>query len=1583
MAILTGTSKSRFPQFDDPNIGAGVLIGRGQRASIDFLTQMNRIIENNYVEDGVQNIPGFTTVERSFSKIKKPSKRRILTQRPQATVFIKKRMFSTLRSNYDIKFMNEKEKVFLRASKRLFERKTEELAFYESLSNIESIFDNRGFLKVDDISDGILDSILNLVENSFVGVNIITGGRLGVLEAIKSNPTLQGIPGLSHFANLLGQLIDLREINQRSKGNEFTTWISDPSNPDTVGIGSGVGVIELNQVANFNTRVSLEAGGQGGASLEIQDPYRIMVITADDIEIALREAIAEKDSPKIQISDFSRDLLERARLLDIDLNERRRDRGVSEVNFEFILSSETVVGTVVQTAEEFDKFSISNISVNQRFEGAEITIALEIIQLLIGWHSIQKRFLANFQVINEEFSSVRQRLRNEFVGHSIIQQMDLVHVFMNSNTRDDTAQENLPVNLTDLLTLGAGFQGDGLDVNAIKAEQEELAPHIPNFLYATMRERSAFRSDGVQTFSGLVTTVDTSYSAASGSFTISVSCKDNSEFMQISKVNINPSLSQPKTMLEDPLTPFELDIDPGTGLVKTEPELSTENLQRLRYLRFDDGMQVGEKPTSRNMWQNTAVGGRVKTFQHFPGLIYKWKQGILTETLNVNTRKPINGTGATIADVVETYGVTVLDNPFSGLDAADVVSILVSGRPHNYSTFLKHTLDIGTFSTDNTNQSKFYFNFLFDFLERQDHIHGDFIPAVPSPIDPQVASEAFKLTKTLRGLNQQLQRKERELAGLEDKMQRETPVVGGNLRKGGLQTSIKILKEQIATAKTGNIDGENVGADNLKRASLGTAGNDVYVSFDETEFPEIKRKLKYRLKKKPEDVRYNKDQNFLVISEQYDADTDIQAFARNLRDRGPDLFNSQFESPWDQCENAAKSVGFEFFADSQGNLVFRPPQYNRTPLSLLLKVIALEKSEGVSYAPKFLSSLFDTRENALIREITLVELQIFENLLLLGQVSAPGIVLSIDGETTSDGNKIWTIDKATLEQELNLREVFTIEEQQGLRNNKQTSGLFIDDLATELITVRNSILELKGQDFQRKDFRDQKILAEAAKEISNQTLPGEDTSGSENASVNRLNITNKIADFISRRQLLGRALAGLQKNFKEFQVQGGEFTPSNLFTPSSITSQLSGDNASLPVFPKYMEDLIENDLTNEDGWRSGKRFIIEDDVIISMSLSARTPDFNRVEVIGNQDFLDTKEGGLGSIPLVFWAGAVDYDSWRQFGYKAAQTFYRADFTDAESQCAPYAIFKLQEQRKKIHSGSITVMGNEFYQAGDVIYLNNRSMLYYVTAVSHDFDFNTGVFQTQLDLSFGRALGEYIPTTLDVIGKGILANDRKQIGNIKAVRSNVPSDYTFYLETIFFNSWNSLTTDNAGDAEVQFKSSKRAQELVRNVIGKAEGQIRKNQGIARIEVRTFWFNDLLKDDESKLTLDRAKLIGKWVKELLIQQESIQADILEKRFDSSNVVQIVPIDLNPDEQKLGEKEKKLRRFPSSQAWAGLSPFAANDGVELPLNAIDIFFVAERSRFGDQPAIKLDDSDIVKGSSTPLLPPQTRAARRRVTA
>jgi hypothetical protein len=1606
MAILKGTSKTRFPPFTDSSVGSGQVLRQAQDALFQAIRGLNDSNwESQFVESGTQNIPGFSTFDQSYSQIKQPSRRQVITKRTQATVFVKKKMFSTLKDNFDVRFMDSDEKLFIKAVKLLFERKAHELSFYENLTNIQSIFDDSGFLKIDKLNEQFFSSIGALIQSLF-GPNALfdagsDGSQVLVSTIIDQNPILSNVV-TSYLANLLDDLIKVQDVNRRARGSHFTNWVVDYRNPDNSGVGPGVGVLELNLVQRIQTNVSNQPGN-GSATFSFQDPYKISLITDADVEIALGEAIAQSGIAGGSFRTLGLKLLDLAEGFDARLNKLRRDARQSEINFEYDYSTGSVLGNIVELNVSFDKFSIglyigepgkSSIG-SEAFNLEQAALAKEIISYLEQYRLLDERNISIFKTLNEQFSGIRQRMRNEFVGHSIVQQFDAVHIFVNSKTRDVTPESEKAIS-SNIFLDGLNVQGDALDVFSIKAEWEATAPNLPFSFYLAIRDRSQWRSDGVQVFSGVVDSISTNYNASDGSFSLNISCKDNMEFLKAGRFNRLPSVAQPGGLINDPLTPFKLDIDPSSGLVKGDPKLSDQNIKRLDYLRYDDGILTGKRVTEQNIAQDKVAGGLVTVFQHSPGLFYRWKDGIISETLSVNTRKPLNGKGPTLSEIIDVYGVTTFSNPFSGLDAADVISIMITGRPYNYATFIKHATDTGTFSIDSSNQEKFYFNYLFDFFERGPIIPGNFVPAKSSLISAEVAAAAFREKQKIDGKAKSRYRLEQEIAATSDSIATmmfdgtltinneafegppsETQVSGESklTELAKLKERRQQLQQELDQALLNAQDNIGAAGSEAISASLTVVGNEVLLNFDEAEFTQNNKLLEYKIKRKPEDVRYNLDNNYFVVSDQYDTDVDIQAFAKSLKEGGPDLFDSEFQSAFDICQSAASAIGFEFFADSQGNIVFRPPEYNKTPLSLLMKLMAMKGGEGANYLPPFLANLFESRTNLMKDEILNIELEILEQVLLLGNalnVSSAGVAISnFKLFLYSDDTINWYLDVEKMMEDLAQgmanegkpavkKNLFSPEQQVLLIESQETNAESQAEIrsrsATQLLNVRNALFNRRGRSDKVKKYSES-VVKELKEEIDTYSV-GKSTS----ASTNRLKAANLIAQLLSRRQTLIKAYSKTIETAGQF---GGTEQKSSFFslpTLNDITSQINNffsASPSIPAMPKFMERLVENDLANADGWRSGKRFIINDDVIISMQLDAKTPDYTTIEVTGNRDFISGNEqGSLGGIPKVLWAGATDFDMWRQYGYRQSKPIFRADFVNPETQCAPYAVFKLIEQRATIHSGSITIAGNEHYQVGDVVYVNNRSMLYYVSNVSHDFEFDSGNFSTTLSLSHGRALGEYIPTPLDVIGKGLLSNNRQSFGNIAISRSASGSGYAVHMDTFFVPNYNSLSLENISSAKSDFLSSDQNKNIASFIVKKAGVKINSNQeSNSRIEIRTFYLKSK-SPNELNPTFVKAKQLSQWVYLLLSSEinKVIENDSSNK-IEVSKLFPVSPISVNKDTE-LTEREEKLLRFPSGRAWSGINQYLNSDGVELPLNAIDVFFVSEKSSFGDQQNIELND-------------------------
>ena len=197
-------------------------------------------------------------VESGYISNVKPRYAEILMQEPDLTIVVKKRMFSSLFDNYKVEYMDEAEKLFLKASKRLFQNKCQIVSIYEKLSKIEKVVQSKG----------VLDSfMLPILVN---GIRVLDALGAGGIVDPKTKFTLDTITKLNYY----------------SQPSDFTTWTIDPTLLSDY--GEGTGTFELTVASSIRTGASIN-WGQGSASITIEDPYKLMAITELDIEHAIND----------------------------------------------------------------------------------------------------------------------------------------------------------------------------------------------------------------------------------------------------------------------------------------------------------------------------------------------------------------------------------------------------------------------------------------------------------------------------------------------------------------------------------------------------------------------------------------------------------------------------------------------------------------------------------------------------------------------------------------------------------------------------------------------------------------------------------------------------------------------------------------------------------------------------------------------------------------------------------------------------------------------------------------------------------------------------------------------------------------------------------------------------------------------------------------------------------------------------------------------------------------------------------------------------------------------------------------------
>jgi len=270
-------------------------------------------------------------------------------------------------------------------------------------------------------------------------------------------------------------------------------------------------------------------------------------------------------------------------------------------------------------------------------------------------------------------------------------------------------------------------------------------------------------------------------------------------------------------------------------------------------------------------------------------------------------------------------------------------------------------------------------------------------------------------------------------------------------------------------------------------------------------------------------------------------------------------------------------------------------------------------------------------------------------------------------------------------------------------------------------------------------------------------------------------VTKDLADKLSVRQQLIKQAAAAVKNAQEAKsLDANDQTTAN----ELLFPDLYGNSN----VPEIFENMIEDESYDDYGPGSGSRYVIRNHQIISYDIRENRPEYTYIEVQGLLDPL-LNEGavpeGLNSFPEhgngMVTAAAIDYDLWRMYGLMTRSSTHAPFLSNPQAQCAPYAASLLSRARRNILRGSITIAGNEYMQPGEVVYIEEEDLLFYVESVSHDFSYGGTTFTTTLELSFGHNAGEYIPTPLDVIGK-MLYNTTAPVG----------TSFTNYRQSNVFN-----------------------------------------------------------------------------------------------------------------------------------------------------------------------------------------------------
>lgn len=1282
-----------------------------------------------------------------------PLKREVVSTTPNASVLVKNKFFSGFKHNNDLQWLDRTESLLLRSIKALMAYKVSQIRAYEAITKLEDYF-----REYNEINLNLYVDAFNQAQSLNIPQNQENSNLLSIIGGALNN-----VFSTLEYDGYKEDILKILQRNAFSSDIRLTTWIVDPTNVENYGTGPGTGVTEFTNAFTFSTTISKDTS-PSAASLSMVDPYRIMNIGEDDIEIAINEALT----------------------------------GTVGL-FENIINGEVGI-------ENVDASSI-------------VSAGLELLGL--------GRFDSTIDV-----DYIRERLRTFYLGKTMITAGDTIHFYIRSNKNLHTQDE----------WLDEGFFE--IDETILEAERRLFTNNKVDFqTYKKIREYSDNSFGMRHVFAGVVRKTEHNYS--NGSWKMRVEVDDNMKWLQWSRFMFEPALADPQGLLEDPLTPYALQTDASGRVLSANTgfTLLNENQQLINsgLLTYDSGIFNGQLATDTNLLQGQYNSGgslqNQKIFQHASGLVYRWKRGILTATAPLNVVDPLNEDSVSLNNQRQFYALQVAQDVLTNLDVANILSILIVGQPYNINSFLQqsyqaHNSNATTASSGLTGLSPLAS--VLDVVRRQNRYFGNFRPYRMITLSDRTMNESFSNNLIKNEVNEKLRQLRSRRVSLARRVQELNRAIGGanpenpSLIVSTLNAEIADIDESIQ-AQIRLAQNQNVSSGGLLSENFNLFGTNrvLPLTGEFTADANVTRAMMLvGAQRRIEDVRLNRDDNLFIVSDQYDDNVDIRQFILALREQPYPVFQGQYVSVYEKCESAAKIPEFEFFCNTQGHLEFRPPQWNRTPLSILQELIRVKNERNINIIPDFLTDLFDTKASSLKINIHKLNIRIAIIALLLGRypdrnllpgiqrvgkdslrffgIKAAGTIgdasdparldlrnsvqtglqglsnsinqlfgnqLSLDAALSEDGD-ILNGDTSTLlgdfdpifQENNNIFDGLTLNVNSGSGGPSARSEGYATPSAVN--TLRDAFRSSYGEDpasgiaspnasFDIEDFA-----------YSDPSTP--DINSDVVSKIN--NLLSKLESTVSERDNLVRALNQVeakQQELSEVEALLGGQSPDEIDeddpeilqaldtaynTVKSIGDVFSGEATKGSVF----DHLIQDDTRNLLGPGSGRRFIIRDSDIIDASFSEQPPDFVRVNVYGNNPFIGD---GLQSDfdKRYYWAGATDFDLWRQYGFKDGPDLQLPYANNPETQSRPFAQLSLQLQRVKINTGAIRVVGNEYYEPGDSVYIPTKGLMYYISSVSHAFDYGNS-FTTSLTLINGHPPGVYLPSPLDILGQQLLKND---------------------------------------------------------------------------------------------------------------------------------------------------------------------------------------------------------------------------------
>lgn len=584
----------------------------------------------------------------------------------------------------------------------------------------------------------------------------------------------------------------------------------------------------------------------------------------------------------------------------------------------------------------------------------------------------------------------------------------------------------------------------------------------------------------------------------------------------------------------------------------------------------------------------------------------------------------------------------IWDKPFAGQDIMNVISLLITGQPYNFVTYYKSTLELNNSVTDaqsGQSPAHTYFSRLREQLDKRNVMWGNFIPFKYLSIDERQYAEYIGAQKRIIDKNKALQDLIPEIIDLKNKQYLLNGQPGYNpvvysqqdiylneKLKSANQLQIELRSDPMSAPF--NMVGDSIEFD---EDTFLNDGQESKSKSDDSIRKKLRKKLNYLTRRMSWQVRANEDKNLFIVDDSYDKDYDIAAFEKSFT-AGMTIFENDYCSITDNLGTVKNLLNLEVYADTQGHIRVRAPQYNRMPSSVFARMMQLKKTTGVQVFPEFLNSFLTDQLNTLKERVEILEDQIRLDCAVLGYkddesaanfiVGAGGILNStfafISNSSTGDIVKIDDLIKLAV----NPNNADQDQTLSALKKQNTSTKLLFD------LTARfERILEFTNPD-KRSQFENissifeqdkvnaiktrlerktgQKILPDFYK-VGKIVGTGSIIEG-DGLDVDIIKVTNDIAGKLSERDRAIKLFYNGIKNASELKSLDPKDADK---TSNAILLNASPQNANVP---EIFASMIEDETFDDYGLDSGKRFVIKDSQIISFTSTETKPQYTTVQV---------------------------------------------------------------------------------------------------------------------------------------------------------------------------------------------------------------------------------------------------------------------------------------------------------------------------------------------------------------------------------